>query len=52
MARNPSVGYSNGANIAAAVLFCASEPFAGAILLRAMAPLVERRDQTFPAFPC
>jgi phospholipase/carboxylesterase len=34
-----AVGFSNGANIAAAVLLLRPEAFAGAILLRAMAPL-------------
>jgi phospholipase/carboxylesterase len=35
------LGYSNGANIAAAVLLLHPETLAGAILLRAMAPLAE-----------
>lgn len=36
-----ALGYSNGANIAAAVLLLRPETFFGAILLRAMAPLSE-----------
>jgi phospholipase/carboxylesterase len=35
------LGYSNGANIAAAVLLLHPQTLAGAILLRAMAPLAE-----------
>jgi predicted esterase len=35
-----AVGYSNGANIAAAILLLRSEVLAGAILLRTMVPLV------------
>lgn len=35
-----AVGYSNGANIAAAVLLLRPETFAGAILFRSMVPLV------------
>lgn len=40
-----ALGYSNGANIAAAVLVLRPEALAGAILLRAMVPLV---PQTLP----
>jgi phospholipase/carboxylesterase len=36
-----ALGYSNGANIAAAVLMLHPRTFAGAILLRAMAPFAE-----------
>jgi phospholipase/carboxylesterase len=36
-----AVGYSNGANIAAAVLLLRPQVFSGAILLRAMVPLSE-----------
>jgi phospholipase/carboxylesterase len=36
-----AVGYSNGANIAAALLLMSPEALAGAILLRAMVPLTE-----------
>ena len=38
-ARIYAVGYSNGANIAAAVMLLAPEVLAGAVLLRAMVPL-------------
>jgi phospholipase/carboxylesterase len=41
LARPLAFGYSNGANIAAAVLLLHPKTFAGAILLRAMAPLAE-----------
>jgi phospholipase/carboxylesterase len=36
-----ALGFSNGANIAAALLYLAPEALAGAVLLRAMAPLSE-----------
>ena len=36
-----ALGYSNGANIAAAMLFMRPEALAGAILLRAMVPLTQ-----------
>ena len=36
-----ALGYSNGANIAAAVLLLRPDTLAGAILLRAMAPLAD-----------
>ncbi len=41
LAQPLALGYSNGANIAAAVLLLHPKTFAGAILLRAMAPLAE-----------
>jgi phospholipase/carboxylesterase len=41
IARPLALGYSNGANIAAAVLLLHPKTLAGAILLRAMAPLTE-----------
>jgi phospholipase/carboxylesterase len=41
LARPVALGYSNGANIAAAVLLLHPKTFAGAILLRAMMPLTE-----------
>ena len=41
LARPVALGYSNGANIAAAVLLMRPETLAGAILLRATTPLAE-----------
>ena len=41
LARPLALGYSNGANIAAAVLLLHPQALAGAILLRAVAPLAE-----------
>jgi phospholipase/carboxylesterase len=41
LAQPMALGYSNGANIAAAVLLLHPKALAGAILLRAMAPLAE-----------
>ena len=41
LAQPLALGYSNGANIAAAVLLLHPKALAGAILLRAMAPLAE-----------
>ena len=41
LAQPSALGYSNGANIAAAVLLLHPKTLAGAILLRAMAPLAE-----------
>ena len=38
-----AVGYSNGANIAASVLLLRAETFGGAILFRAMVPLIPDR---------
>jgi phospholipase/carboxylesterase len=46
-----ALGYSNGANIAAAVLFLHPQTFAGAILLRAMAPLAEPPKPSLAGVP-
>ena len=47
-----AVGYSNGANIAAAVLMLHPEALAGAILLRAMPPLAEPPRADLWAYRC
>lgn len=39
-----AVGYSNGANIAAAMMLLRPEAFSGALMLRAMVPLSEALD--------
>jgi phospholipase/carboxylesterase len=41
LAKPVAVGFSNGANIAAAILLLRPEALSGAILLRAMVPLAE-----------
>lgn len=41
LAKPVAVGFSNGANIAAAILFLRPETLSGAILLRAMVPLAK-----------
>lgn len=46
-----AVGFSNGANVAAAVLMLRPQTFAGAILLRAMVPLRKRPDVDLAAEP-
>jgi phospholipase/carboxylesterase len=46
-----AVGYSNGANIAAAMLFVASDALAGAVLLRAMVPLSTRPEADLAGRP-
>ncbi len=46
-----ALGYSNGANIAAAVLLLHPKTLAGAILLRAMAPLAEPPRPDFSGVP-
>jgi phospholipase/carboxylesterase len=46
-----ALGYSNGANIAAAVLLLHPQTFAGAILLRAMAPLAEPPQPNLAGVP-
>jgi phospholipase/carboxylesterase len=46
-----ALGFSNGANIAAALLTLRPEVLGGAILLRAMAPLRDMPDFTLPQTP-
>ncbi|MFS8038226.1 alpha/beta hydrolase [Xanthobacter sp. AM11] len=46
-----AVGFSNGANIAAAVLMLRPEALAGAVLLRAMVPLSQPPHGALPATP-
>jgi phospholipase/carboxylesterase len=51
LARPMALGYSNGANIAAAVLLLHPRTLAGAILLRATAPLAERPTPDLSGVP-
>lgn len=46
-----AVGYSNGANVAAAALLLRPETFSGAVLLRAMRPFADPVPATIPATP-
>ncbi len=46
-----AVGYSNGANIAASLLLLAPRALAGAILFRAMVPLVPQQVPALPRTP-
>ena len=46
-----AVGFSNGANIAAAVLLLRPETLAGAVLLRAMAPLADPPSPDLAGMP-
>ncbi len=50
-ARVIAVGFSNGANIAASLLLLAPRVLAGAVLFRAMVPLVPERMPTLPGTP-
>jgi phospholipase/carboxylesterase len=47
-----AVGFSNGANIAAALLYRRPQVLTGAILLRAMVPLCRKRPPQLLACPC
>ena len=51
LAKPVAVGFSNGANIAAALLLLRPEILAGAILLRAMVPLSEPPDAALAQTP-
>jgi phospholipase/carboxylesterase len=46
-----AVGYSNGANIAAAMLYLSPEALAGAVLLRAMVPLSTKPETNLAGKP-
>lgn len=49
--RPVAVGFSNGANIAAATLLSRPDTFAGAVLLRAMPPFVDLPDEALARTP-
>lgn len=51
LAKPIAVGFSNGANIAAAILFLRPETLSGAILLRAMVPLAKPPQTELPQTP-